>query len=377
MDKMELLTSFINKYRSLTLRQFGLWLLFYFFLWVVLSLNEYSDQVQLDSAPLYYKPWIDQFGWVFCFALLSPFLPAVCHQWSIERSRLLRTSVKLILFYFPFKTVYVSLVLLSKSLLYIVFVGEAFDPGPLERLYFYQIIDASPIYVAAVFVIYTKLYFQTAQREQINAARLESELQKTRMEVLRNQLHPHFLFNTLNLISSTMYRDIDKADSIIARLGDLLRYSLATEQKPFVTLKEEVQVMTSYLEIAKLRFGDRISTRISIAPETNDIMIPAMLLQPLLENAVKYGIEPSDENGEITLKTALENAQLIIKITNPWNQRRVHQESFGIGLTSTKNRLFLLYNESASVVLENQDNYYITLIIQIPVQYLETFSEYQ
>jgi LytS/YehU family sensor histidine kinase len=104
-----------------------------------------------------------------------------------------------------------------------------------------------------------------------------------------------------------MYRDVDKADSIIARLGDLLRYSLATEQKPFVAFREEVQVMTSYLEIAKLRFGDRLSTVINIAPETNGIMIPAMLLQPLLENAVKYGIEPCNGKGKISLTTFLEN----------------------------------------------------------------------
>lgn len=372
---MKLLSSFINRYRALTLWQFMLWLLFYTFIWVVLSLSAYSDQIQLDSASPYYQVWIDQFGWVFCFALLSPFIPVVCNQCSIERSQLLKTSVKLILFYLPFKTVYISLVLLSKSFLYFVFVGKVFDHGPLEVLYLYQIVDASPIYVAAVFITFTIIYFQTAQREQINAAKLENELQKTRMDVLRNQLQPHFLFNTLNLISSTMYRDVDKADSIIARLGDLLRYSLATEQKPFVALKEEVQVMTSYLEIAKLRFGDRLSTIINIAPETNDLMIPAMLLQPLLENAVKYGIEPSDDKGEISLTTSLENSELIIVITNPWHQRRAQQESFGIGLSNTKNRLALLYENMASVNLETNNEQQITLLIRLPVQPIITLKQ--
>ena len=172
-----------------------------------------------------------------------------------------------------------------------------------------------------------------------------------------------------------MYRDVDKADSIVTRLGDLLRYSLATEQKPFVPLKEEMQVMTSYLEIAKLRFGDRLTTSINIAPDTNDIIIPAMLLQPLLENAVKYGIEPSDINGKISLTTFLENQHLIIRITNPWHQRRAQQESFGIGLINTRNRLSLLYDEAASVELENQDNQTVTLKIQLPIEYLETPKE--
>lgn len=371
MDKMTLLTQFFDIYRNLTKKQFFYWQLFYSVVWVLLSLSELSDQRILNPEVDALSVWIDQFAWVYCFALLSPLVSAVCQLWSIESGKLFFTSIKLIVFYIPFKTLYVSFILLLKYLLYWLFMGTAFEPEHLEHVYFNQIIDASPIYVAAIFVIYTRIYFQTAQREQINAEKLENELQKVRMEVLRNQLQPHFLFNTLNLISSTMYRDLDKADSIITRLGDLLRYSFATEQKPFVSLKEEMQAMTSYLEISKLRFGERITTQIHIQPETESIMIPAMLLQPLLENAVKYGIEPSDEPGEVDLSSELVDEQLTITITNPWHQQRAQQESFGIGLSNTKHRLSLLYGDSASVELDNRDNQHISLKIQVPVQYLE------
>ena len=372
---MKLLSFFINRYRALTLKESLLWFIFYSLIWIVLSLNTYAEQIEREPNYQYYQAWIQEFFWVFYFALLSPFISAVCHQCSIERYHLLRTSVTIVLFYLPFKTVYLTLVLLSISPFYLIIVGKELVRSSLEVLYIYRIVDTSPFYVAAVFITFTIIYFKNSQRELIYSAKLETELQKTQMDVLRNQLQPHFLFNTLNLISSTMYRDVDKADSIIARLGDLLRYSLSTELKPFTALKEEIKVMTSYLEIAKLRFGDRLSTLINIAPETNDIMIPAMLLQPLLENAVKYGIEPSDDHGEISLSTLVENSELIIIITNPWHQRRAQQESFGIGLSNTKNRLALIYEDLASVTLETCDEKQITLQIRLPVQQTQSLVE--
>lgn len=369
---LEAVKSFYQTYTRLSKVQWMYWLLFYAICWVFLSITEAFGMRNSEASFFYWEPWVDQFGWVFCFGFLSPLIGYVCHRWSMESQKLMLSAIKLILFYFPFKVIYLTLVLMSKHILNWLFTGELANTEPLIYLYFFKIFDSSPVYVAAVFVVYTKIYFQTAQREQVNAAKLEGELQKTRMDVLRSQLQPHFLFNTLNLISSTMYRDVDKADSIVTRLGDLLRYSLATEQNPFVPLKEEVQVMTSFLEIAKLRFGDRLSTFIDIAPETNDILIPAMLLQPLLENAVKYGIEPSDENGEISLTTTLESAQLVITITNPWHQRRAQQESFGIGLNNTRNRLFLLYEDLASVNLETTENQQVILFIRLPVDQAET-----
>lgn len=372
----------LNSYLQISKKQWFYWTLFYLFLWVLMALIEVADLESKGIGFITWEVWLDQFCWSMCFGLITPLTAFYCHRWSMEKGHLLRTTGKLILFYIPFKVIYMVVVWLAKQLLYWLITGSFISTEILFQNRMYQILDASPIlayqlldvsplYLLVIFCVYTKLYYKTAQEEQIKSANLQLELQKVQMDVLRNQLQPHFLFNTLNLISSTMYRDVDKADSIIARLGDLLRYSLATEQKPFVAVKEEVQVMTSYLEIAKLRFGERLSTTINIAPETNNIMIPAMLLQPLLENAVKYGIEPSDENEEIILSTSLENSILTIKITNPWHQRRAQQESFGIGLNNTKNRLTLLYGDHASIELDNSSDKQIVLQLRVPVQMLK------
>lgn len=372
-------------YSNISKKQWFYWTLFYLFLWVVMALIEITDLQSKEITFVTWEVWLDQFCWSMCFGLITPWLAYFCHRWSLEKSQLFITTIKLILFYFPFKVIYMLIGGLTKQLLYWLITGSVINFETLlqHRIYqildaspllAYQMLDVSPLYLIVIFVVYSKLYFKSAQQEQIKSAQLELELQKTRIDVLRNQLQPHFLFNTLNLISSTMYRDVDKADSIIARLGDLLRYSLATEQKPFVALKEEIRVMTSYLEIAKLRFGDRLSTIINIAPETNDIMIPAMLLQPLLENAVKYGIEPCDDKGEISLTTSLENSEVIIVITNPWHQRRAQQESFGIGLSNTKNRLTLIYEDLACVELETSNENQIVLQIRLPVQLIHTLK---
>jgi LytS/YehU family sensor histidine kinase len=261
--------------------------------------------------------------------------------------------------------------LITRQLAYLLISGEFMEEWNLVDRYLYEFPKTLGIYIGFGFITYTKIYYDSAQQEQLNAAKLHSELQEIRMQTLRNQLQPHFLFNTLNLISSTTYQDPDKADSIITRLGDLLRYSLATEQKPFVTLKEEVHAMSSYLEISELRFGEKMSIDIRIEPQTELLLIPAMLLQPLLENAVKYGIEPSDSHGVIALHSQLVDGHLIIQITNPWHQRRQQQESFGVGLQNAKNRLNLLYQDEASILLESENTQQVTLTITLPAQKME------
>jgi two-component system, LytTR family, sensor kinase len=370
---MTLLSAILKAYRSITKKQFLLWSMFYLVVWVLLSITTLNDNGQDTNGV--WQTWIDQFAIVYGFALLSPVLSAICQRWSIESHKLFISGMKLIVFYLPFKTCYAVIMLLVKYPLYWLIFGVEFTTESAEYIFIYKFIDGSPIYVAAIFIIYTKIYFEIAQREQVNAVKLEGELQQVRMEVLRNQLQPHFLFNTLNLISSTMYQDVDKADSIITRLGDLLRYSLTTEQKPLMPLREEMQVMMSYLEISELRFGDRMSIKVEIAPQTETILIPAMLLQPLLENAVKFGIEPADEKGEISVITSLENEQLFIKISNPAYQHKVQQQSFGIGLQNTRNRLDLLYKGKASITLDTEVAGIVTLIISLPIKPMVKISD--
>lgn len=315
-----------------------------------------------------WEPWLWEFSAVYCYGLVCPIIIACCKKWSLDETHRYQSIFKLVLLYIPFTFIFISLMIGTRNLAYLLIEGRLWETGDLVARYIYEFPKTLGFYSAIAFGTYTKVYFDTYQKEQIHAAKLNEQLLTAQIGVLRNQLQPHFLFNTLNLISSTMYQDVDKADSIIMRLGDLLRYSLATEKKPWVSFNEELQAMTSFLEIAKLRFGDRLSTKIEVEAKVESLMIPAMLLQPLLENAVKYGIEPSDETGVIHLKAFIEEENLHITIMNPLLDKSTLQPSFGIGLRNTRERLELLYGDSASVSLVPQDHDTIILTLILPKQ---------
>jgi hypothetical protein len=333
--------------------------------------TEIADAVIRGEVGLTWQPWVWTFSSVYGYAIISPVLIYCCELWPFGRAYVIKTSIKLVLLYVPITFFFITVMLGLRHIAHLLIDGALFDSWNLLDRYAYEFPKAIAVYIVFVFITYTKIYYDSTKKEQLNAANLAIELQAIRMQTLRSQLQPHFLFNTLNLISSTVYQDADKADSIITRLGDLLRYSLATEQKSFVSLKEELHAMRSYLEISQLRFGERMTVKIDVEPSAEQVPIPAMLLQPLLENAVKYGIEPSDQPGEICLSASIDNEQLNINITNPWHQRRAQQESFGIGLQNAKNRLNLLYKDKASITLDSDNKDQVTLFISLPVQKME------
>ena len=358
-----------------TWRRFSSLLLIISIISLIMVQTEIADGLMKGDIGLTWQPWVATFSAIYSYTFISPFIIHCCESWSFSKDNLIKTPFKLIFLYVPTTLLYITVMLSIRNIAHILIDGTPFDGGDLLGRYIYEFPKVFLPYWGVVFFTYTKIYYDSSKEEQLNAVTLENELQNIQMQSLRSQLQPQFLFSTLKLISSTVYTDADKADTIIARLGDLLRYSLATEQKPFVTLKEELQAMKSYLEISQLRFGERMAIEVDVKSTTELVLIPTMLLQPLLENAVKYGIEPSDNKGEISLTTSLENSELIIRITNPWHQRRAQQESFGIGLSNTKNRLTLIYEDLACVELETRNENQIVLQIRLPVQQTQSLGE--
>jgi sensor histidine kinase YesM len=341
--------------------------------------TEIADREMIGELGLTWQPWVATFSAIYSYTLISPFIIHCCKIWSFSKANFIKTSIKLLLLYTPVTLLFITIMLLLRNIAHILIDGSPFDGGNLFDRYLYEFHKTYGVYYAAVFVTYTNIYYNSSQKELLNAINLENELQTIQMQVLRSQLQPHFLFSTLKLISSTVYTDADKADSIIARLGDLLRYSLATEQKPFVTLKEELQAMQSYIDICQLRFGERMIVEMDVESNAELVFIPTMLLQPLLEKSVKYGIEPSDETGKIMLTCNLVDGLLQIKITHPWHQSSLQpqkqQESFGIGLQNTKDRLKLLYQAQATITLDCNKTNQVTLTITLPAQQMEQANE--
>ena len=152
-------------------------------------------------------------------------------------------------------------------------------------------------YVAIIAFSHAAAYFRQAQDRALRAAQLETRLAEAQLQALQRQLHPHFLFNTLNGISALMHRDVNAADRMLVRLSDLLRMALDRRSAQEVPLSDDLEFLAKYLEIEQARFGDRLTVRYDFDPDTLDALVPNLLLQPLVENSVRHAIAARSDGG--------------------------------------------------------------------------------
>jgi sensor histidine kinase YesM len=187
-------------------------------------------------------------------------------------------------------------------------------------------------------------YYRKFRDRELRAADLERRLAEARLMALQMQLNPHFLFNTLHTISALMHKDVEAADSMVARLSDLLRLALENTDANEVPLEQELDFLRRYLEIEQTRFGDRLAVNLDIAPETLTVPVPNLLLQPLVENAIRHGIEPHRRPGTITLRATRDGDWLRLQVSDNGGgvpAGLAIQE--GVGLANTRSRLQHLY----------------------------------
>lgn len=186
---------------------------------------------------------------------------------------------------------------------------------------------------------------RTAKLE-LQAAQLQSRLKETQLQALKGQLQPHFLFNTLNMISSLMYEDVEKADSMITKLSDLLRMSLEQTDKETIPLSQEIEFAEAYLEIMRSRFQDRLEFRSDVESSILQCKVPVFLLQPLIENAIKYGDQGASSKLCVTLSAQKEGTQLVLEVTDngPGHDGGSQGDSgTGVGLSNVEARLERIY----------------------------------
>jgi len=191
---------------------------------------------------------------------------------------------------------------------------------------------------------------------------LQEEEKKTKAELraLVAQINPHFLFNTLNSISSLIHLDPDQADEMIQKLSDVFRYSLQSGKKKLVTIREEMQVVRNYLEIEKLRFSERLNYSFQIDEKCLNFAIPPLILQTLVENSVKHGISPKIEGGEVMISIQNQSGMIEIKIED--NGVGMLSEQEGFGLDAVKNILKLQFANSR-FALKNENGVKIKILI--------------
>ena len=206
--------------------------------------------------------------------------------------------------------------------------------------------------------------------------RLESQASSAQLAMLRYQLNPHFLFNTLNSISTlVLLKQTERANAMLARLSSFLRYTLANEPTAKVTLAQEVETLKLYLEIEKMRFEDRLRPHFRIESETIGARLPSLLLQPLIENAIKYAVTPSENGADIWITAAREGQAVRIEVADNGNgdgAELAASPSTGVGLANIKDRLSQAYGASHRFQTRQNEKGGFSVILDIPLETGET-----
>jgi sensor histidine kinase YesM len=258
------------------------------------------------------------------------------------------------------------LALVTRSLIAHVPVVQIFKPMQFFVVFAIRVV---------VLVIWTALYvaiheLQLRRDTERKALRLEVVAQEAQLRGLRGQLNPHFFFNCLNNLRELIVEDPRRAQRMVTQLGALLRYSLRADQPELVSLADEVRALEDYLALESIRFEERLQVRWDIAKEVQGIRVPPMLLQTLVENALKHGIARRPQGGEITIAARLTGANVELEVLNS-GELREPASSMGIGLRNARERLGLLYGDRAGLVLQNGTQGQVSARVTLPLPSVE------
>lgn len=239
-----------------------------------------------------------------------------------------------------------------------------------HELFFLQFDWEMMTYWAVVGLSHAMDFHRESQERALTAAHLQARLAEAQLQALQRQLHPHFLFNTLNTISALMHRDTLAADAMLARLSDLLRLTLDRVGVQQVPLKEELDFVEKYLDIERTRYGDRLHVRFDVEPEALDAPVPSLLLQPLVENAVRHGIAPKVGGGRVEIIAARDGDEALRLVVrdNGFGLPTGALEAFntGVGLSNTRSRLEHFYGSRHRFEFERPPGGGLAVTIVIP-----------
>ena len=236
--------------------------------------------------------------------------------------------------------------------LFVVFVLRAFTWAEATALSFVFYVVQSSILLMLWQLIYFGVHaLARSRRAELDALTSLAAMQSAELRALRTQLNPHFLFNALNTVRALISEDPARAQEAVTRLSALLRYALAAGETQIVSLEKELEVVQDYLALEVLRFEERLQVQLDVPASCLSAQVPVLLLQTLVENAVKHGIARCPAGGAVIVTARKQNGVLSIEVTNPSPQTPVSAESTGLGLVNTRERLRLLFGEHAQVEL--------------------------
>jgi LytS/YehU family sensor histidine kinase len=213
------------------------------------------------------------------------------------------------------------------------------------------------------------VWFNSQEQKQAEQRKTDAEKLSKEAELfkLRQQLQPHFLFNSLNSINALISIKPDEARKMVQQLSDFLRGTMKREENQFIKFSEELEYLKLYLEIEKVRFGYRLKTELDISEEATAWKIPSLLIQPLMENAIKFGLYGTTGEVKIMLRARVIDKHLVVAVMNPFDADMQMPEGTGFGLNSVKRRLYLLFARNDLVEINKEKNCFV-VVIRVPAQ---------
>jgi sensor histidine kinase YesM len=260
-----------------------------------------------------------------------------------------------------------------KNLNYWEIYKHGYEP---EHLIYYTKFSVWSFYIVMSWsVLYFAIkYYQMLQTAKQNVLKANTEAHQAQLKMLRYQLNPHFLFNTLNAISTLiLVKDNNVANGMVTKLSDFLRYTLDKDPMKKVTLENEIEVLTLYLDIEKVRFEDRLTVLFNVDESCKQALVPSMILQPLAENSIKHAISVQEEGGTISVNVTCSNKKLKIEVSDDGPGAEIvngnlHRTN-GVGLVNTKERLEALFGKDFSLIVSTNSPKGVKVNITVPLQF--------
>jgi two-component system LytT family sensor kinase len=321
-------------------------------------------------------PWVLMaFPRSMTWALFTPLIFAAANRFPFRRDRLAASVWMHLLIAMGISAV-IEIVWLQLSLV----LQSYIEPEVMQRVrtnwaevyattVLSRILSGAFTYGAVLGVATTLGYYRRLRERELRTAQLEAQLALAQVQALKMQVHPHFLFNTLHAITVLIREDPTAATRVVTRLGDLLRLTLSRATTAQVSFRRELEILTLYLEIERTRFHDRLEISYDVQPATLAALVPDLILQPLVENAIRHGVSPNAGVGRIEVRSRREGDWLLLEIQdNGLGLPNGHVLREGIGLTTTKARLERLYGREHELRLATLDGGGCVARIRIPFQ---------
>jgi two-component system, LytTR family, sensor kinase len=328
----------------------------------------YLDDLSRQRTGTFGIRFLEEATGVYIVFLLLPLIFLYARRYLFNRVSPIKQIAMHILGSVAFSALHTALMALSRQILSPLLGMGKYNYGIMSYRYPMEFSNDFVGYTVTVLAYYAFERYRISQAEKLAASELQTKLAQAQLENLRLQVQPHFLFNTLNTISSVMYEDIKTADAMITQLSDLLRLTLQASRSHEIPLGEELEIARLYLDLMQKRYESKLRVTYSIDPSLNGLLVPQLILQPLLENSLRHGMK-SGSAMDLSIAAHREDGSLILQVSDNGSGLGMTEPGkvLGLGLSNIRDRLAQLYGERQQFSISNRNGGGAEVTLRVPL----------